>query len=267
MATALVEDYRLARAAQDARFDSRRGAGAVDHSLDATEEYAAYFGLGEYMGVGVERRITFKSFLIARAAERRAEREAADAATLAELPTHFLVELTSPAIDAELERRLAEFDADHEHEAAVELVEADVVALAVEVIEAAVAVTVEAAAPAAVANLKGSHHDNTRHTARRAALRMVRALRPPRHRHDAAPDPRPGADLRPVPRQGRRAQGRPMTAASALDDAHRCDLGHRVCSSCQGCACSDAPARVDREGRVLCPACRAVDNHRRPGAR
>lgn len=126
MTTALANEYRLERIAQDARFDARIGAGSVDHTMTGTEEYRAYFGLGEYMGHGVETRVTFRSFLIARARERRAETEAAERARLAELPTHFLTELAGiPAIDAELERRAAEWDDAHAFEPAFD-VEAEI---------------------------------------------------------------------------------------------------------------------------------------------
>lgn len=125
MTSPLVLEYREARAAQDARFDARHGAGMVDHSMTATDEYRAYFGLGEWEGSGVERRITFKVWLQVRAAERAAERHAAELAELAELPTHFLIALAdgSAAAAAELDRRLGEYDAAHAHE-----LDADVVA-------------------------------------------------------------------------------------------------------------------------------------------
>jgi hypothetical protein len=64
--------YRSARQAQDERFDSRPGGGAVDHTMTDTDEYRAYFGVGEFAGGGVEERITFRSWLVAQARERRA---------------------------------------------------------------------------------------------------------------------------------------------------------------------------------------------------
>lgn len=149
---ALLADYRLERAAQDARFDSRPGAGSVDHTMTGSEEYRAYFGLGEFHGYGVEQRVTFKSFLIARGVERRAEREAAEAARRAELvaaaPTHFLLALADDdaAAAAELDARLAEWDAAHDHEPV-----ADLDAELAELVDAAAAVELVAAVAELVA--------------------------------------------------------------------------------------------------------------------
>ena len=67
MTTALVESYRLAREAQDARFDGyARGAATGTQ----TPEYRSYFGLGEYAGQGVEERVTFKAWLVGNSGQR-----------------------------------------------------------------------------------------------------------------------------------------------------------------------------------------------------
>lgn len=122
--TAAVEAYRLARQAQDERFDSRPGAGAVDHTMTWTEEYQAYFGLGEYAGSAVEARVTYRDTLRQLAAERRASLaadpieavEAVEAVALITSESAFymsgadLAEIAAagcPVAAAEIERRAA----------------------------------------------------------------------------------------------------------------------------------------------------------------
>lgn len=68
----LAADYRLERHAQDQRFNNRPGAGGVDATQTGSEEYRAYFGLGDFAGSGVEDRVTYRTYLSARGAERRA---------------------------------------------------------------------------------------------------------------------------------------------------------------------------------------------------
>lgn len=55
-----ADDYRVARQAQDARYENATGLPVGD---TARQEYRDYFGVGDCAGAPVERRVTLRDWL------------------------------------------------------------------------------------------------------------------------------------------------------------------------------------------------------------
>lgn len=73
MRDALADEYRSARQAQIERFES--ACPGVDITDTHTREFQEYFGQGEFAGHGVERALTFRTWLAGQGAEERAWNE------------------------------------------------------------------------------------------------------------------------------------------------------------------------------------------------
>lgn len=65
--TAVMDDYRVARQAQDARYENFTGLSVTE---TGRQEYRDYFGIGDCAGTAVEQRVTPRAAMVDGAAER-----------------------------------------------------------------------------------------------------------------------------------------------------------------------------------------------------